>query len=367
MGGSSYKYDGLGRRTRETSGGLATYYQYSRAGQLLYAEDYKTARSNLYIYLSGSLVAKRTLAHATGALQYSYQHTDALGSLVAATNASGAVQRRERMTAYGEPVDGAWDNGHGFTGHQNDAATKLVYMQQRYYDPVIGRFMSVDPVSADLGTGELFARNQYAGNNPYTYIDPDGRKQEEKRKPNRCDRRSITCTSPASTTHVRSSDSHVGQARMTYAGGSHAPDGQMIAMSLIPRDTVEAKIRDEIRKGNWEDAIDLARHAAGDLPAATQRLLNVVTQLRQAGYTRNSISHVFKSKHELSGLVRTLGSEEATLLQIHNSAQSLATGAANGTVINGTIIKVSGQSVWVQGRVIDGVFRVSSASMRGVL
>ncbi|HEY9144125.1 MAG TPA: RHS repeat-associated core domain-containing protein [Arenimonas sp.] len=175
LGASSYEYDGLGRRTRETSGGLATYYQYSRAGQLLYAEDYKTARSNLYIYLSGSLVAKRTLAHATGALQYSYQHTDALGSLVAATNASGAVQRRERMTAHGEPVDGAWDNGHGFTGHQNDAATKLVYMQQRYYDPVVGRFLSKDPVHPDMNSGVNFSRYWYANNNSFSFVDPDGR------------------------------------------------------------------------------------------------------------------------------------------------------------------------------------------------
>ena len=175
LGASSYEYDGLGRRTRETSGGLATYYQYSRAGQLLYAEDYKTARSHLYIYLSGSLVAKRTLAHADGSLQYSYQHTDALGSLVAATNASGAVQRRERMTAYGEPVDGAWDNGHGFTGHQNDAATKLVYMQQRYYDPILGIFLTPDPVAAMLETGLNQNRYTYANNNPHGFVDPDGR------------------------------------------------------------------------------------------------------------------------------------------------------------------------------------------------
>lgn len=175
LGASSYEYDGLGRRTRETSGGLATYYQYSRAGQLLYAEDYKTARSNLYIYLSGSQVAKRTLMHATGALQTSYQHTDALGSLVAATTDTGTVQRRERMTAYGEPVDGSWANGHGFTGHQNDAATKLVYMQQRYYDPVIGRFLSADPVATDPVAGSMFNRYYYANGNPYRYIDPDGR------------------------------------------------------------------------------------------------------------------------------------------------------------------------------------------------
>ena len=48
-------------------------------------------------------------------------------------------------------------------------------MQQRYYDPVIGRFLSVDPVTADPTTGINFNRYWYANNNPYMYTDPDGR------------------------------------------------------------------------------------------------------------------------------------------------------------------------------------------------
>jgi hypothetical protein len=48
-------------------------------------------------------------------------------------------------------------------------------MQQRYYDPVAGRFLSVDPVMTDAGNGALFNRYMYAASNPYTLIDPDGR------------------------------------------------------------------------------------------------------------------------------------------------------------------------------------------------
>jgi RHS repeat-associated protein len=46
---------------------------------------------------------------------------------------------------------------------------------QRYYDPIIGRFLSVDPVSADPNSGASFNRYNYAGNNPYRFTDPDGR------------------------------------------------------------------------------------------------------------------------------------------------------------------------------------------------
>ena len=48
-------------------------------------------------------------------------------------------------------------------------------MQQRYYDPGIGRFLSVDPVTANGNTGANFNRYWYASNNPYKFKDPDGR------------------------------------------------------------------------------------------------------------------------------------------------------------------------------------------------
>lgn len=53
-------------------------------------------------------------------------------------------------------------------------------MQQRYYDPVIGRFYSNDPVGTSehlKGTNgpHGFNRYAYANNNPYKFIDPDGR------------------------------------------------------------------------------------------------------------------------------------------------------------------------------------------------
>jgi len=52
-------------------------------------------------------------------------------------------------------------------------------MQARYYDPVIGRFYSNDPVDVlghfEAGNGAFgFNRYAYANNNPYKYVDPDG-------------------------------------------------------------------------------------------------------------------------------------------------------------------------------------------------
>jgi uncharacterized protein RhaS with RHS repeats len=48
-------------------------------------------------------------------------------------------------------------------------------MGARYYDPVIGRFMGIDPKGFDEGNLHSFNRYTYANNNPYKFVDPDGR------------------------------------------------------------------------------------------------------------------------------------------------------------------------------------------------
>jgi len=77
--------------------------------------------------------------------------------------------------AYGMEVMDAPRPGPGYTGHYRDVGTGLVYMQQRYYDPLVGRFLSVDPVATDSKNGWNFNRYNYAANNPYRFTDPDGR------------------------------------------------------------------------------------------------------------------------------------------------------------------------------------------------
>ncbi len=51
-------------------------------------------------------------------------------------------------------------------------------MQARYYDPLIGRFYSNDPVG--FRDVHSFNRYTYGNNNPYKFIDPDGKMSIEK-------------------------------------------------------------------------------------------------------------------------------------------------------------------------------------------
>jgi len=104
-----------------------------------------------------------------------YQHTDALGTPVALTSSTRAVLERSEYEPYGRLMNRPIDDRLGFTGHMQDAQTGLIYMQQRYYDPIAGEFLSVDPVAVNTATGWNFCRYCYAANNPYKFKDPDGR------------------------------------------------------------------------------------------------------------------------------------------------------------------------------------------------
>lgn len=101
--------------------------------------------------------------------------TDAQGSVVAETDAQGNVNYTAANRPYGAQAMGAPQAGPGYTGHVNDPDTGLVYMQARYYDPTIGRFLSPDPVSPEPGNSFNFGRYTYANGNPVRYTDPDGR------------------------------------------------------------------------------------------------------------------------------------------------------------------------------------------------
>jgi len=109
--------------------------------------------------------------------QVTYYHNDALGSPIAASDSEGNILWRESYQPYGERQQReprANANRRWFTSHVEDADTGLLYMQARYYDPRIGRFMSMDPVGFVASNPMSFNRYLYVNNNPYKYVDPDG-------------------------------------------------------------------------------------------------------------------------------------------------------------------------------------------------
>jgi RHS repeat-associated protein len=166
----TYRYDGHGRRTTIIkSGQLGQSTQfYSRGGQLIY-DRAPSGTVTRHVYLGNRLVATVT----AGTIS---QHTDTLGSIVRRTNLIRGTVGTTVYEPYGSlGVGTTYEQRPGFTGHMTDAATTLSYMQQRYYDSTAMRFLSVDPVATSTTDGSNFNRYWYANNNPYKFVDPDGR------------------------------------------------------------------------------------------------------------------------------------------------------------------------------------------------
>jgi RHS repeat-associated protein len=132
--------------------------------------------------LSLLFVGAHAFAQTGGTVTYVY--TDPQGTPLAETDASGNITATFEYTPYGTyapqgtSAPGPTPNGPGYTGHVNDPETNLVYMQARYYDPVTGRFLSVDPIASSSGNVFNFNRFKYANNNPIVNTDPDGRQEE---------------------------------------------------------------------------------------------------------------------------------------------------------------------------------------------
>ena len=121
-----------------------------------------------YVSLGSILVAKRV-----GANNY-WIHTDHLGSVVAVTDLTASTSssnyERRAYEPYGEDTQtiGTKTESHDFTGQRKDD-TGLVYLNARYYDPTLGRFLSADPTISDG-----INRYMYAQNDPMGKVDPTG-------------------------------------------------------------------------------------------------------------------------------------------------------------------------------------------------
>ncbi|WP_308312590.1 RHS repeat-associated core domain-containing protein [Streptomyces sp. ISL-11] len=89
---------------------------------------------------------------------------------------TGQDVTRRRTTLFGAPrgtQPEGWAGDKGFVGGTRDSGTGLTHLGAREYDPVVGRFISVDPVM-DLNDPQQANGYTYASNNPATSSDPTG-------------------------------------------------------------------------------------------------------------------------------------------------------------------------------------------------
>jgi RHS repeat-associated protein len=114
---------------------------------------------------------KRMAGKVNGSL-YSFGY-DALGSQVVVLNSNGNLVGSQLYGPYGNSrsSNGTLPTSIGFTGQRSDSVTGLDYYIARYYDPVVGQFLTADTVQGNAQGMDPYA---YVGENPETRTDPTG-------------------------------------------------------------------------------------------------------------------------------------------------------------------------------------------------
>ena len=172
VGGLQMEYDYNGLRTKK---GNKKYFWY---GNRLLAETYKeNNEENIISYrYDESGVCGMTIETSNGFYEY-YFRKNIFGDIVGVYDPTKGLLATYTYDAFGNSVveytnasnNKAYLNPFRYRGYYWDDELELYYVQKRYYDPEIGRFISPDSIE-NINPNAIFGLNLYA----YCYNNPIG-------------------------------------------------------------------------------------------------------------------------------------------------------------------------------------------------
>lgn len=177
----TYEYNSSGIRTKKTLGS-AMEYSYTLDGTKILSETVTQL-------LSGSNYTLYYLYDASGSVQgfiyndtYYYFQKNLQGDVIRILNSNGTVVTEYTYDAWGNVLTTTGSlastvgryNPFRYRSYYYDSETGFYYLQSRYYDPTVGRFLNAD-VFVSTGQG-LTGNNMFAycGNNPVIRVDANG-------------------------------------------------------------------------------------------------------------------------------------------------------------------------------------------------
>jgi RHS repeat-associated protein len=200
----TYVWDALGRLQSLTNGAGTTRFYYDHGNTRVRKTD-PTGQSAIYIgnimELTVAGVTKhifagsQRLATIKSDGQKLFYMTDHLRSTTLVTDEAASVVQRMDYEPYGALIENARSGNpaalrHTYTGQESDGETGLMYYGARYYDPVVGMFVSADRLTRQRHGLQMFTfpdllisaqtapqrfnRFAYCGNNPMVYVDSSG-------------------------------------------------------------------------------------------------------------------------------------------------------------------------------------------------
>ena len=180
LGDNFLYYDGRGRRTRKN----AINFVYDCDGRLIrqYNDDTNKPQTFIFYYDFEGVAAFKY-----NGTMYFYLR-DAQGNIIAIVDRTGNIVvqywydawgNHKVVTKSGVEITSADHVGNlnpfRYRGYYYDTETGLYFLQTRYYDPEVGRFLNRDSVQyADPETINGLNLYAYCLNNPVEYVDPEG-------------------------------------------------------------------------------------------------------------------------------------------------------------------------------------------------
>lgn len=103
-----------------------------------------------------------------------------LGNVMMVLDSAGDIVEQYEYDPYGSRVTvykrqgSNCRNEYGFTGRQHDSESGLIYFRYRYYSPILGRFLTNDPIGIWKDGGNWGNGYVYVGGSPCGYMDAWG-------------------------------------------------------------------------------------------------------------------------------------------------------------------------------------------------
>ncbi|WP_407913781.1 RHS repeat-associated core domain-containing protein [Kitasatospora sp. NE20-6] len=187
-GSQALEWDAEGHLAKLTQGSEVSSYLYDAEGARFIRRD--STGTTLYLPGGNELLLPKTGAvagtryYTVGSKTVAVRTGGALLFLLADRQGTASVQvdsqtqavTRRKTTVFGAPRGvqaSAWAGQRTFVGGTQDGDTGLTHIGAREYDPVTGRFISVDP-QLDTGDTQQLHAYAYGSNNPVTFSDPTG-------------------------------------------------------------------------------------------------------------------------------------------------------------------------------------------------
>jgi RHS repeat-associated protein len=172
-----FTYDGNSQRVKKVSPDQTALYFGDLYEKRIGEDTFKI----LHLFAGSRRVASIWLDNVNGSVLFQqFYHPDHLGSTNIVTDQNGNKKERNEFFPFGtyrveEEDDPNFPNVfYTYTGQEEDDELEFYNYKARLYDPVLGRFISPDPIDSDTEDPQTLNRYAYVRNNPTNRIDPTG-------------------------------------------------------------------------------------------------------------------------------------------------------------------------------------------------